>query len=100
MASMTIDTEQVRGIAQSIENDNAQLQSLLNDSKATIDNLASVWTTTDGKATIDSYNSFAGKYFQVYFDVLDQYVKFLRANVAESYDQVVTINTQISDMFK
>jgi hypothetical protein len=50
--------------------------------------------------TRSSYETFAGKYFQAYFDVLEQYVKFLRTNVAEQYTEVENLNTQLGDAFK
>ena len=100
MDGITIDTEQVLGIASNIENDNLQLQQLLNDSKTTVDNLTSYWTGTAAENTRSSYDSFAGKFFQTYFDVLNQYVKFLRTNVAAQYEQTENANTQLADAFK
>jgi WXG100 family type VII secretion target len=97
---ITIDSEQVLGIAGQIEADNQQLQQLLEDSKATLNNLASTWTGGAAEQTRSSYETFAGKYFQTYFDVLEQYVKFLRTNVAEQYTEVENLNTQLGDAFK
>ena len=97
---ITIDSEQVLGIASQIENDNQQLQQLLNDSKATVDSLSSYWTGTAADETRASYETFAGKYFETYFDILNQYVKFLRTNVAEQYEQTEMANTQLADAFK
>ena len=97
---ITIDSEQVLGIAGQIGADNQQLQQLLEDSKATLNNLASTWTGGAAEQTRSSYETFAGKYFQTYFDVLEQYVKFLRTNVAEQYTEVENLNTQLGDAFK
>ena len=100
MDGITIDTEQVLGIASNIENDNLQLQQLLNDSKTTVDNLVSYWTGPAAENTRSSYDSFATKFFSMYFDVLNQYVKFLRTNVAAQYEQTENVNTQLADAFK
>jgi WXG100 family type VII secretion target len=97
---ITIDSEQVLAIATQIENDNQQLQQLLNDSKAAVDSLSYYWTGKASDETRASYESFAGKYFQTYYDVLDQYVKFLRNNVAAQYEQTEQVNTQLADAFK
>jgi WXG100 family type VII secretion target len=97
---ITIDSEQVLGIASQIENDNQQLQQLLNDSKAAVDNLSSYWNGKAADETRSSYDSFAGKFFQTYYDVLNQYVKFLRNNVAAQYEQTEQVNTQLADAFK
>ena len=101
MATRTVmNTEQVLAIASQIESDNQELQNLLSQSKTTLDSLASSWTGTAAEQTRASYDSFAGKFFQTYFDVLEQYVKFLRNNVAEQYTQVETHNIKLADLFK
>ena len=97
---MTIDGEQVLGIASQIESDNQQLQQLLSDSKAAVDSLSSYWTGSAADSTRASYDSFAGKFFETYFDVMNQYVKFLRTNVAEQYEQTEQVNVQLADAFK
>jgi WXG100 family type VII secretion target len=99
-AQITLDSEQVLAIATQIESDNQQLQQLLNDSKATVDSLSSYWTGKAAEETRASYDSFASKFFQTFYDVLNQYVKFLRNNVATQYEQTEQVNTQLADAFK
>ena len=101
MSTRTVlNTEQVLAIATQIEADNQELQNLLNQSKTTLDNLSSSWTGTASDQTRASYDTFAGKYFQNYYDLLEQYVKFLRSNVAEQYSQTENANTKLADLFK
>ena len=101
MSTRTVlNTEQVLAIAAQIESDNQELQNLLNQSKTTLDNLASSWTGTASDQTRASYDTFAGKYFQNYYDLLEQYVKFLRSNVAEQYSQTESNNAKLADLFK
>lgn len=95
-----VDSEQVLSIASQLENDNRALKELLEDSKAKIDHLSSVWTGQASDETRAAYESFAGKFFQQYYDILDQYVKFLRRNVAEQYTETEQINTKLADAFK
>jgi len=97
---MTIDSEQVMAIAAQVEKDNLQLKQLLLDSKATIDGLANYWSGKAYEETRASNDLFAGKFFESYYEVLDQYVKFLRSNVAAQYEQTETSNTQLADAFK
>lgn len=99
-AQIIVDTEQVLSIASQLENDNRELQALLEDSKAQIDHLASVWSGQAADETRAAYESFAGKFFQQYYDILDQYVKFLRKNVAEQYTETEQVNTRLADSFK
>ena len=98
--AITLDSDQVVAIATQIENDNKQLMQLLTDSKASVDNLSTYWTGGSADATKSSYDSFANKFFQTYYDVLEQYVKFLRTNVATQYTETEKANTQLSDAFK
>ncbi|MDR1210347.1 MAG: WXG100 family type VII secretion target [Clostridiales bacterium] len=100
MTQITLDSEQVLAIASQIESDNHQLQQLLDDSKASVDALSSNWAGRASDETRASYESFAGKYFQTYYDVLEQYVKFLRNNVAAQYEQTEQVNVQLADAFK
>lgn len=100
MIQITLDTEQVLAIASQIEADNNQLKDLLNNTKATIDSLSSTWTGQAAEETRTSYEGFANKFFQQYYDIIDQYVKFLRNNVAEQYTQVEVANTKLGDAFK
>jgi WXG100 family type VII secretion target len=100
MTQITLDSEQVLGIASQIENDNNELRRLLDDSKATIDALSSYWQGGAADETRNSYDAFSKSYFQTYQDVLTQYVKFLRSNVAEQYSETETFNTKLAEAFK
>ena len=97
---ITIDSEQVLSIASQIESDNQRLQDLLTQSKSTVDGLSAVWTGGAADETRSSYEAFAGKFFQTYHDVLDQYVKILRNNVSSQNEQVEQANRQLADAFK
>lgn len=100
MVQITLDTEQVMSIASQIETDNSQLKELLNNTKATIDSLSSTWTGQASDETRTSYEGFANKFFQQYYDIIDQYVKFLRNNVSAQYTETENVNVKLSDAFK
>ena len=97
---ITLDTEQVLSIATQIENDNNQLKELLENTKQTIDSLSATWTGQAADETRASYTEFSNKFFQQYYDVLEQYVKFLRTNVSEQYSQTEQANKTLADAFK
>jgi len=65
-----------------------------------VDALSSMWTGRASDETRASYDSFANKFFQQYQDVLQQYVTFLRRNVAEQYQETENVNVSIADAFK
>lgn len=99
MTNMILDSEQVNNIATSIESDNKKLKELLDDSKTEIDKLATYWEGDASDATRAAYDAFATKYFQVYYDVLNQYVTFLRTNVADQYESTEKTNVSLAEQF-
>ena len=102
MASGTIriNTEEVRAIAGEIERINGQLREQLELGKKQINSLGNTWTGKAAEDTRASFDSFSGKYFQTYEDIIQQYVTFLRRNVAEGYDQTESANVSLSEAFK
>ena len=99
-SQITLDTAQVLAIASQIEGDNKQLKELLDTSKATIDSLSASWTGAAAEESRSAYTAFANKFVQTYYDVLDQYVKFLRRNVAEQYEETEQANVRLADAFR
>ena len=95
-----VNTDQVAQIASNLENLNRKLETELTTSQATIKGLSSTWEGEASQETISSFNSFATKYFQNYYDVLDNYVKFLRTNVDAGFFDTESSNTGLSDAFK
>jgi len=95
-----VNTAQVAQIATTIESLNKQLHEELTNSQKTIKNLANVWEGEASQATIAAYDEFSANYFQKYYDILDNYVKFLRANVDQGYFETETANTNLADAFK
>lgn len=88
--AMKIDTQLIRNAASTISGQNQQLLETLNASKKTVDSLSSVWTGQAATATIEAYSAFAQKYFQVYHDMLDEYVKFLNNVAGTGYESAET----------
>ena len=98
--SIRVNTDQVAQIATNIENLNKRLTEELNNSKATVDQLANVWEGEASQATISSFDEFAAKYFQNYEDIITQYVQFLRTNIEQGYFDTETQNIGLADAFK
>ena len=97
---ITVSTEEVMAIASRIDSDNKRLEELLQESKTTLEGLGSTWTGKAAEQTRTAYASFSQKFFQQYFDILDQYVKFLRSNVSAGYEETETGNISLADQFK
>ncbi len=95
-----VNTDQVGQIATTIEGLNKDLKESLENSKKIVNDLGNTWEGEASQATISSFNEFANKYFQNYYDIIDNYVKFLRTNVDAGYFETETVNTNLSDAFK
>ena len=95
-----VSTAQVGEIARTIESLNKRLFDELKTSQDTIKNLSNTWDGEAAQATISAYEEFAAKYFQNYYDILDNYVKFLRTNVEQGYFETETANINLADAFK
>lgn len=100
MTRITVNTEQVTQIAIQIGQSNQNLYDLLQDSRTKINNLSTVWSGQASQTTIENYNTFANKFFQTYYDVLNQYVDFLNKNVANNYFAVEQHNISLAAAFK
>lgn len=98
--NIRISTDQVEQIASNLESLNQQLSALLKGSQQTVDNLKNVYQGEASDATISVFDGFAAQYFQVYEDVINNYVKFLRQNVAAGYFETETANVALAESFK
>ncbi len=95
-----VNTDQVAQIASNVENLNKKLNEQLTECQATIKALSNTWEGEAASNTVSSFDEFAAKYFQNYYDIIDQYVKFLRTNVETGYFETETANTSLADAFK
>lgn len=100
MGRITVNTEQVEAIASELDRLNQQLSETLNEGKATIDNLRNTWQSEAAEETISSFDEFAANFFQNYADIINQYVLFLRNNVAQGYFDAEVANISLADAFK
>ena len=98
--NMRVNTDQVGQITSKLESLNKRLSEELNNGKAAVDNLANIWEGEAAQATISAFDEFAGKYFQNYEDVINQYVQFLRTNVEQVYFDTETQNVGLADAFR
>lgn len=94
-----VNTDLVGQIANEVEKANNDLKELLTTSQQTMNNLSNTWEGEASRATLESYDSFAKKYFDNYYDIIDSYVKFLRSNVEQGYTETETSNTGLADAF-
>lgn len=97
---MKLNSDQIIQIANNLDALNNKLRDELNNSKATVDGLSSVWTGEAANATKDAYNEFATKFFESYYDIINQYVNFLKVNAAGGGENVEASNISLAQNFK
>lgn len=95
-----ISTEEVNLSASSIEHLNNKLNDKLLESQAAIKALGQTWEGEAYDATLASFNTFAGKYFESYKELIDDYVKFLREKVGEGYFKTEVKNEELASLFQ
>lgn len=100
MAMIKVDTDQVGQVANNIDSLNNQLKEELEKCKTVIDGLASTWSGEAYNATKDNFQSFATQYFQSYYEMIDNYVKFLRTNIEQGYYDNETKVSTLAENFK
>ena len=94
-----VSTTQVLEIAKTIDDLNKRLQEALENSNQVIRDLSKSWEGEAATATIEAADKFAQKYIQNYHDIIDSYVKFLRTNVGEGYEETENTNVNLADAF-
>ena len=95
--NLKIDTGAIQSTADTIHAQNEQLFAILTKSKDTVHSLKGAWQGAAADATIKAYDSFAGKYFEQYRDMLNEYVKFLNDAAAAGYNETEIKITRKAD---
>ncbi len=95
-----ITTEEVELSATSIETLNNKLNDKLVEAQNAIKTLGSTWQGEAYDATLMAFNTFAGKYFETYKELVSNYVVFLREKVAQGYFSTETKNINLAEQFK
>ena len=94
-----ISTEEVNLSASSIEHLNNKLNDKLLEAQAAIKALGQTWEGEAYDRTVASFDAFAGKYFESYKELIDDYVKFLRERVGEGYFKTEVRNADLASDF-
>lgn len=100
MADVRIDTAKVAETATRMSALNKKLDQLLKDSQSNIKSLSASWDGTASDDTRRSYDTFAQKYFAEYYDVVEDYVRFLNSHVEEGYVATEVSNEDLATLYK
>ena len=86
MATIKVDTSAIRDKAQSFRTIESNITGYLQDMKAEIDSLKSVWEGESAETTVSKFTALEQKYEEEIKSTIDQYATYLD-NAADSYDQ-------------
>lgn len=96
--SIKIDTGAIESTAAEITRINQQLAQILDDSKATVLSMNSVWSGQAADAAINAFVSFESKYKTQYSQMLKEYSDFLSNKVASEWQKTESLGTRKLDM--
>lgn len=96
--SIKIDTGAIESTAAEITRINQQLAQVLDDSRATVLSMNSVWSGQAADAAINAFISFESKYKTQYSQMLKQYSDFLTNTAASGYQKTESLGTRLIDM--
>jgi len=99
MKGINISIDEVRQIATSIESLNKKLDENLRDIQKSMKNMESSWKSKAASNIQGKFDSLANKYFDKYKNVIDEYVKFLRTQVSEGYENTENQISSNADKF-
>lgn len=85
--NLKINTSAIQNVANNIASQNAELYNSLEQSRIRMKSLSGIWTGKGGQAMIGAYSSFADKYFESYYQMLQEYVTFLQDVSAKRYER-------------
>ena len=98
MSEKRIDTGVIQSVAASIDHLNNELLDTLEQSRATVVGLNSIWTGQAAEATISAYTAFERKYSQHYQEKLAEYSCFLRSIASENYEDAERLGRKLGDI--
>ena len=93
MSNYVVDSTRVLEIANSIERVNNNLQNTMESGKNKVRGLDNVWEGKAADETVMGFCSFMDKYSVVYYEMINNFVKFLRVSVAGGAAEAERANT-------
>lgn len=100
MADIKIITDLIISTAEEIAVINKSIKEDFEDVKRAMGKLDSSW---DGKAATEAmqcFNSINAQFGETRYNIMDNYVNFLRQYVAPSYENAENVNVKLAEAFK
>ncbi|ALC89396.1 hypothetical protein AM500_06065 [Bacillus sp. FJAT-18017] len=95
-----VDVNRVTATAKNIATINKTIRSDFQDVEQAIRSLNSSWNSEAAGAVINHFSSIKNAYFDQRFQVMDDYSKFLLAQVSAGYIETESKNVSLADAFK
>ena len=98
--SIKVNTANVAAAANKIANYNTIIKKEFSSVEAAIKSLDSTWVGVASNNAISSFNGIKSAYCDARYDVLDNYVTFLRQQIDAGYTQTEKANKSLADALK
>jgi uncharacterized protein YukE len=95
-----VDTERVAATAKSVETYNNTIRDDFASVESAIKALNNVWDGSASTNAISAFYDIKSAFYGPRYDVVNQYVHFLRHQVDPSYTQAENANKSLADAFK
>ena len=98
--SIKVNTANVAAAANKIANYNTAIRNDFSAVEKAIKSLGTAWESVASHNAISSFHSIKDAYHDARYNVVNNYVTFLRQQVDEGYTQTETVNKSLADAFK
>lgn len=95
-----VDTDHVSNVADNIDHFNKKIRDDFTAVETAVKSLGSTWVGSASEPSIGAFHDIKNTYSETRYQVVDNFVKFLKQQVDPSYEQTETSNTSLADQFK
>lgn len=100
MAGVKISTDLVATAANKISSLNNEMRNGFPEVQSAINKLNGAWDGAAATAAMNKFNAIKNAYCDARYDVVNNYVTFLRQQIDAGYTQTENVNTSLADQFK
>ena len=100
MAGVKINTDLVSATATKISGLNNEMRAGFNDVQNAIKKLDSAWDGAAATSAMNKFNAIKNAYCDARYNVVNNYVTFLRQQIDAGYVQTEQVNTSLADQFE
>ena len=100
MPDIKVNTRAVGLFADNLKGVNNRIRDRLPQLNNSVKSLDNVWDGPAASAVMAKFGEIKGKYESERYKAIDNYVKFLKTQIGEGYEQTEDVNTKLAEQFK